>query len=341
MLCSPAVAPHVPSLLHPWRHPRRHPRRRLPAQAEQEQYDKVDDVYLEMYEALDERLGPAFLEARQRGDAEGVREVAAEVRAWLGRLYGCFRKTLLAPRYRQYFQASLYDAYDLLLQCGQALGEGPDGSALHEVRGEVRGLVYGGGWTWQGKTRTRGCGVWGAQAEGRGAALSQCSGQAKVLPGLSHNVLFPLRTLHPPPPGAQGRVRGVPRLRPARHPGGALRRLGGGTAAARARQRAGGGGGGGRAAGARGAVRPGGRGADGAAGAAQPHAARGGVRGQGSGEEEEEEEEEEERGRRCRVLEGGGLTYGCCCCDPVRRALLLPVAICRGQQYGSTRFEGA
>ncbi|GLC35445.1 hypothetical protein PLESTB_000206400 [Pleodorina starrii] len=98
--------------------------------AEQAHYDKVEDVYMELFEAVTEQLGPAFLEARAAADEEGVREVQRQVQAWLRRLYGLFRKTLLAPDVRQYVLASLYDAYDLLLSCADALGQGEDASSL-------------------------------------------------------------------------------------------------------------------------------------------------------------------------------------------------------------------
>ncbi|GIL75583.1 hypothetical protein Vretifemale_5332 [Volvox reticuliferus] len=98
--------------------------------AEQAHFDKVADVYLELFEDVNEKLGPAFLEARAAGDLEAIGELQREVQSWLRRLYGLFRKTLLAPDVRHYVIASLYDAYDLLFSCAAALGQGEDSSSL-------------------------------------------------------------------------------------------------------------------------------------------------------------------------------------------------------------------
>ncbi|KAG2452349.1 hypothetical protein HYH02_003373 [Chlamydomonas schloesseri] len=98
--------------------------------AEQAHVDKLDDAFLEFHEEVEERLGPAFLEARALGDTAAVEEVAEAVAAGLRKLYNLFRKTLLAPDVRQYYIASLYDAYDLAFSCAAALGRGEDGSAL-------------------------------------------------------------------------------------------------------------------------------------------------------------------------------------------------------------------
>ncbi|GFR47403.1 hypothetical protein Agub_g9120 [Astrephomene gubernaculifera] len=98
--------------------------------AEQAHYDKLDDVYLELFEAVEGKLGPAFLEARREGNMEAVAEVQQELQGWLRRLYGIFRKTLLAPDVRQYVIASMYDAYDLAFSCAAALGQGEDASSL-------------------------------------------------------------------------------------------------------------------------------------------------------------------------------------------------------------------
>ncbi|EFJ50256.1 hypothetical protein VOLCADRAFT_104069 [Volvox carteri f. nagariensis] len=98
--------------------------------AEQAHYEKVEDVYMELFEAVNDKLGPAFLEGRAVGDMEAVGDVQREVQSWLRRLYGLFRKTLLAPDVRQYIIASMYDAYDLLFSCAAALGQGEDASSL-------------------------------------------------------------------------------------------------------------------------------------------------------------------------------------------------------------------
>ncbi|GIL64548.1 hypothetical protein Vafri_18447 [Volvox africanus] len=98
--------------------------------AEQAHFEKVEDVYMELFEDVNEQLGPAFLEARAAGDLEAIGEVQRKVQSWLRRLYGLFRKTLLAPDVRHYVIASLYDAYDLLFSCTGALGQGEDASSL-------------------------------------------------------------------------------------------------------------------------------------------------------------------------------------------------------------------
>lgn len=85
---------------------------------------------MELFEDVSERLGPSFSEAQAAGDLEGVTEVQRQVQAWLHRLYGLFRKTLLAPDVRQYVIASMYDAYDLLFACATSLGQGEDASSL-------------------------------------------------------------------------------------------------------------------------------------------------------------------------------------------------------------------
>ncbi|GLI61856.1 hypothetical protein VaNZ11_004364, partial [Volvox africanus] len=98
--------------------------------AEQAHFEKVEDVYMELFEDVNEKLGPAFEEARVAGDLEAIGEVQRKVQSWLRRLYGLFRKTLLAPDVRHYVIASLYDAYDLLFSCVGALGQGEDASSL-------------------------------------------------------------------------------------------------------------------------------------------------------------------------------------------------------------------
>ncbi|KXZ47298.1 hypothetical protein GPECTOR_36g24 [Gonium pectorale] len=112
-------------------------------QAEEAHYDKVEDVYGELAEAVEERLGPAFLEARDKGDTEAIAELQREVQSWLRRLYGLFRKTLLAPDVRHYVVASMYDAYDLALSCATALGQGEDASSLQACLKAME-LVSGG-----------------------------------------------------------------------------------------------------------------------------------------------------------------------------------------------------
>ena len=54
--------------------------------------------------------------------------------------FSLFRKTLIAPDVRQYYLASMYDAYDLAFSCAAALGRGEDGSAL-QVRERERECV--------------------------------------------------------------------------------------------------------------------------------------------------------------------------------------------------------
>lgn len=49
--------------------------------------DKLDDAFLEFHEELEERLGPAFMEARAVGDSAAVEEVAEAVAAGLRKLY--------------------------------------------------------------------------------------------------------------------------------------------------------------------------------------------------------------------------------------------------------------
>ncbi|KAG2497109.1 hypothetical protein HYH03_004700 [Edaphochlamys debaryana] len=98
--------------------------------AEQASYDKVDDVYGELYEAVDEQLGPAYEQARAAGDMEAVADVQRQVEAWLRKLYGVFRKALLSPDVRDHVVASMYDAYDLLFACNATLGQGDDASSL-------------------------------------------------------------------------------------------------------------------------------------------------------------------------------------------------------------------
>jgi hypothetical protein len=156
------------------------PRLFCASQSEAGVMEDLDDCYLELQEAVDEQLGPAFLEARDAGDAAGVEGVQAELQARLRKLYGLFRKALIPPFARHYVLArcacgaaargharsggsrcvrwcagasscpaashrSLYDAYELEFECAAALRQGEDSSALSnalQVRRAVAGLLH-------------------------------------------------------------------------------------------------------------------------------------------------------------------------------------------------------
>ncbi|MEW5301046.1 MAG: hypothetical protein WDW38_009384 [Sanguina aurantia] len=88
--------------------------------------ERLDECYDLLFEATEETLGPAFIDARATQDLARVADIRDSLRSSLIRLEALFRKERVVPLVRLYVNASLYECYELLLQCEQTLLAGAD-----------------------------------------------------------------------------------------------------------------------------------------------------------------------------------------------------------------------
>ncbi len=91
----------------------------------------MDDI---LEAARQEAAADAASEALEAGDEEGIADALTALQGHTNSLLARFRRAMVPPRLRLWYQAGLLECFELAASCQEALGQDPAGSLLACLR---------------------------------------------------------------------------------------------------------------------------------------------------------------------------------------------------------------